>query len=467
MKAPLFRRLTWFKVGLLVVLLVAAGSLYTQAPALLIRACRGGERVKVVTRIVEKEVKPVILPQEKTSENQEFPTTPWRPEDSFSMPEIHLPDFPPALPERVETGNFEHLNTIANGINLKSSIHFSQGTTAARDRGKKGAYLLKVSLELLQPHAANGAELLTANPKLTDVLVGYQELMSTARVSPWFSSLYLHKQNQIRKNAATLTKLLDRHNFYDTDTILELRYPSTARKVLWMQADMDVVSDGSDGDRLPTMPEKILKSDYYQPMTSYRWKKQSSTPNPLLPRWQAKLAKLQKMKGDPAEVKYTSRVVNDLKKYSFLLAEYDPFIVVPLVFKEGRKEEYRPQLGDYVAIVVDNRVFPAIVGDFGPRYKTGEASLRLAKAVNPKATVYARPLSTLGASYIIFPGSREQESGPIDYQRLNTRVRELLDDIGGLTSQADFRPMKDLLDSSKSFSDPEKKKDNTESSNEH
>lgn len=306
--------------------------------------------------------------------------------------------------------------------------------------------MLKLSMQLYLPHAADGKELLQANPKLPQVLADYEGLMGTAKESPWFRSLYLHKQNRLRKTAATLDRLLDRHNFYDTDTILQLAAPKTGRKVLWVQADMDVVSDGSDGDRLPSMPEKVLKSDYYQPTTSYRWKKTGQTPNPLLKVWEERLEKLTKDKSASKEAIADARAtVYDLKTCSFLLAEYDPFIVIPLTFKEGRDDSYRPQPGDYAAVIVEDRVFPAIVGDFGPNYKTGEASLRLAKLVNPKATSLARPVSDLKVSYLIFPHTKLEENSAPDYARLNTRCRELLDDIGGLGPAAKLQTIDDLL----------------------
>ena len=134
-----------------------------------------------------------------------------------------------------------------------------------------------------------------------------------------------------------------------------------------------------------------------------------------------------------------------MKLFSFLLAEYDPFIVVPLTVNEGENADYRPVAGDYAVVIVDNQVYPAIVGDFGPRYKTGEASLRLCKTINKNAGINSRPVSDLKASYIIFPGTKEPENGPIDYERLNSRCRELLSEIGGISEQAVFVEMKDLL----------------------
>ncbi len=452
---------TWFKLGVLASCFLAAGSLFTPYPALLVKALReggeqadaaqqkGGEKQEKPERKRPKRQKPQAKPQtpavEAVAASSELVVEPWSPQDSFSMPKIELPPFPPALPEKVSSGKFEHLNSLVNGINLKSTVDFRPGTTASQDRRQNQAYLVRVGLELFQPHAANGQELLHANPELPQVLAKYDELMGAAQVSPWFHALYRHKQNRIRKNASQVEKLLDRHNFYDTDTLLEIASPTTGRKMLWLQADMDVVSDGSDGDRLPEMPEKIRKSDHYQPSTSYRWKKRTKTPNPLLPGWQERLRKLQREGGSKDAIEHAKRTIADLKSSSFLLAEYDPFVVAPLVFKEGPSRGFAPAAGDYAVVIVGNRVFPAIVGDFGPNFKAGEASLRLCKMVNPKAQVYARPVSDLGVSYLYFPGSKEPENGPIDYERLHTRCQELLDEFGGLGPGATFQRIDDLL----------------------
>lgn len=437
-----FRFFTWFRVCFLGIAAGAAGSLYTPYPAQLVRALRETPAPKTIVKQVVKEVPgetpPAPEPEVKVVQA-------WHPENAFAMPAIELPPFPPALPEKVETGRFEHINSIAPGFNMHSSVLFAPGSTASADRKKKDAYMLKLSMQLFLPHAADGKELLQANPALPMVLADYESLMAGAKVSPWYRSLYLHKQNRLRKTAATLDRLLDRHNFYDTDTILQIAAPKSGRKVLWVQADMDVVSDGSDGDRLPTMPDKVLKSDYYQPTTSYRWKKTGTTPNPLLKVWEARLERLQKNKASKEAIADAKATVYDLKNCSFLLAEYDPFIVIPLTFKEGRDDSYRPQPGDYAAVIVDDRVFPAIVGDFGPNYKTGEASLRLAKLVNPKATSLARPVSDLKVSYLIFPNTKEPVNTAPDYARLNARCRELLEDIGGLGAAAKFQTIDDIL----------------------
>ena len=443
------KALTWFKLGLLAVLALGAASLFTPYPAELVRALNPPPPAPNPTTKPKPKAtsKPKPKVDKATQRKAQFVLAnprPWSPESAFSMPTINLPNFPPALPESVEPGNYEHVNTLTRGLNNRSNVNFRAGSTAAQDRVKSDAYSVRVSLDVLLPRASQGEELLKANPELSKVLPRFADIMGAAKVSPWYHSLYLHKQNRIRKNTAMLTQLLDRHNFFDTDTILEIDAPDTGRRVLWIQADMDVVSDGSDGDRLPTMPEKICKSDYYQPTTSYRWKKLTKTPNPLLAGWKERQTRYRKQ-GKKDEAANATRVIFELENSSFLLAEYDSFIVAPLTLKEGKNDTYRPSPGDYAAVVVGKRVFPAIVGDFGPRFKTGEASLRLCKAVNSKATTYARAVSDLGVSYIIFPGSKEPENGPIDYERLNVRVRELLDEMGGLSPEAEFVEMKDLL----------------------
>lgn len=450
---------TWFRLSLLAILLLAAGALYTPYPAELVKALTEEDKPakkKKKRRVVKKaepaaqpkpSVQPVLPDAPKDDEDiEEIEVEPWSPEEAFTMPAITLPPFPPALPERVEEGRYDHISKMSPGLNVLSSVQFEEGSTASQDRKALAAYQVRVALNLRLPKPADGETLKHANPMLPGLFPRYNDFMSKAKVSQWYQALYLHKQNRVRKEAATLARLLDRHNFYDTDTILELETPETGRKVLWVQADMDVVSDGSDGDRLPDMPEKVKNSDFYQPMTSYRWRKLGKTPNPLLPHWEERVKKLSKdKKASAGDLQHAKNVVHDLKKYSFLLAEYDSFIVVPLTFNRGKDNGYRPKLGDYVAVVVDDRVFPAIVGDYGPRFKAGEASLRLAKLINPKATPFSRPVSDLGVSYIIFPNSKEPENGPIDYDRLNTRVQELLAEMGGLSPAAKFQHVDDPL----------------------
>ena len=61
----------------------------------------------------------------------------------------------------------------------------------------------------------------------------------------------------------------------------------------------------------------------------------------------------------------------------------------------------------------------------------GEASLRMAKEINPKSSPYSRPESDLKVSYLIFPGTRDPADAP-DLEKWHGKVGALLKDIGGL-----------------------------------
>ncbi len=88
----------------------------------------------------------------------------------------------------------------------------------------------------------------------------------------------------------------------------------------------------------------------------------------------------------------------------------------------------------WIQLVLERQVntVPAIVGDGGPTYKVGEASLRLAKEINPDATPYSRPESDLKVTYLVFPDSRDQERSAPDYEKWKKRCEELLGEIGGI-----------------------------------
>jgi hypothetical protein len=68
-----------------------------------------------------------------------------------------------------------------------------------------------------------------------------------------------------------------------------------------------------------------------------------------------------------------------MKKYSYLIGTYDPFIVVPGSFTKGNDAA---RVGDYAVVIAGSTIYPAIVGDVGPNDRVGEASLRIAKEVN-------------------------------------------------------------------------------------
>ena len=429
-------RLTWFKLAVCICLAAMAASLFTPYPAQIIRALKGApeqappdsgtcppQKSPPAEQPGQEEQPITAAPSASGKEpGDERLYTPWTPERTIALPPVQYPPFPPVLPTRPAEGAMTHIYELARGLNLKTQVNFQPGTLASRDRETKSNYQMTLSLNVKQPKALTKKEdMLKLNPKLEPMLPGLSTLFRHARVSPYYGQIYVRKQTEIRKNLASLLKLLDRHNYYDTETILETTYPDTGRKLLWLQSEMDVVSDGSDGDRLAAMPDKILKSSFYQPSTSYRWKKRTDKPNPLLKPWQQRLASYKKTleKAPAAEktalrrkIDHAERVIEELKRYSFLISEYDPFIVV---------------------------------GDAGPRYKTGEGSLRLSREINPKAGPYSRPVSDLKVSYLIFPGSAEPEAGPPDYEKITDRCRELLNEIGGVGKGFKLHQWEDLL----------------------
>ena len=76
-------------------------------------------------------------------------------------------------------------------------------------------------------------------------------MVTPESVSPFFAQLYETKVKMLRANLSRLDLLLSRHNFYDCQTVLQLKHPQTNRKVVLLQAEMDVDADGSDSDRMP------------------------------------------------------------------------------------------------------------------------------------------------------------------------------------------------------------------------
>ncbi len=138
------------------------------------------------------------------------------------------------------------------------------------------------------------------------------------------------------------------------------------------------------------------------------------------------------------------RGVEDMKYRSFLIAEHDPFIVMSVNLLTS-KAPYAPGVGDYAVVIYDKKIYPVIVGDGGPTFKVGEGSVRLAKELNPKASSYSRPVSDLKVSYIVFPGSRDEQKGPPDYEKWRQRCHELLTEIGGLGDGFTLHAWEDTL----------------------
>ena len=331
----------------------------------------------------------------------------------------------------------------SKGLMLENKLTLSQGGTAREARLNDASYVVKRELFISLPQSARSLEELTKlNPQLTEVLPDLAKMLESATVSPYFKELYDRKAERIESNAADLDDLLTRHNLYDCEAILELKHPETGRRALIVQAEMDVVSDGSDGDRLPTMPKEITTSSYYQPMTSYGWKKTGDTPNPLIAGWKGRIAKanaeisLAKTKADRSNwlkgrIVKIEREIADMESRSFLIADYDPFIVMPVAMVTADKSKNLARIGDYGVVIYNDKIYPTIVGDAGPSHKVGEASLRMSKELNESASSYKRPVSELTVTYLVFPGSADPFQEP-DYKKWHQKCAKLLGEIGGI-----------------------------------
>jgi len=447
------RAFPWFGLGFLILVGAIVGSFFTEIPARVARNLkeivapkpqRGTDEETLALQIEQRlrEEFEDKLKQELAALKQ-------------SKPEKENPPEPQPPPE-VPLGTVTDVRRLRSGIPFKTKVTFEEGETAVAERKSDESYTASYELKLRMPKAATTAgELEQASPKLSAILPGLPPLLDKAKVSPWYAALYKNKADRVRRDAHSLSELLTKHNIYDCETILHM-VSDSGRKVFFMQAEMDVVSDGSDGDRLAKMPDEIVNSTHYQPFTSYGWPKKTTTPNPMIAGWEKRIeAGMKEMKepGTTADRKkwlaeriaMLKRGVSDLKARSYLIADYDPFIVISVNLLTASSDPFAPKVGDYAVVIYGDKAYPCIVGDGGPTFKVGEASLRLAKELNVNAGSYSRPVSDLAVSYVVFPGSREKKAGPPNYEVWRQKCHELLQEIGGLGNGYQLHQWTDLL----------------------
>ena len=424
------RRFPVFRATFVALLLIAVGLLFTPIPKKIYRG---------LDRLIEK--------SKSTSGSNS--------EGGAPEPEVVIKEVEKEVVKIVEVRdplpakfvNYKSIDTakLWSGIDVNSEMAVKEGGPASEEREKADAYTFefKINLTVPKPNATPG-EIAGVNPELPKVLPALAAMLESGKVSGFYHKLYEIKAKRVQQLITRLNAVPSRHNFYDCETVMELSHPETGRKVFFLQGDMDVVSDGSDGDRMPEYDEYIASSSNYRPFTSYGWKKRTGQPNPLLERWKTRLAEAEKLLADgkvsrsrttahKEMIATLKREIADMKARSFLIARADPFIVVPVWMQHyANQNDYSPKVGDYAAVVHGGRIFPAIVGDTGPQWKVGEASLRLAKEINPKSSPYSRPESDLHVSYLIFPGTRDEVKSPPDLEKWHKRVGGLLGEIGGL-----------------------------------
>ncbi len=200
---------------------------------------------------------------------------------------------------------------------------------------------------------------------------------------------------------------------------------------------MDVNVDGSDGDR---NIEVDGSGQFFQPQTSYRWPKVTDRPNPFIKKYEERIAEAEAEMAKPEtkeaeraqlqeRIAVSKRMIADLKNSSFLVSKADPNIVLPGFMMRGEGADV-PKVGDYAVVIHDDKMYPTIVGDAGPSYKVGEASLRLCNEINDTGTPLARPVSDLAVTYLVFPGSRDEKRSAPDLDKWHARCTELLAEIG-------------------------------------
>src|SRR6478735_5787070 len=279
-------------------------------------------------------------------------------------PEISpTPIRPPVIGGKLDTAK------LWSGITVHAEVDPTPGGAASVERIDPQSYVLDLKLNVRVPTPNRTLEeLAQVTPELGKILPGLGEMISADSVSPLFQELYDLKVRTLREDLVRLDQLLSRHNFYDCQTILRLRYPETKRSAILLQAEMDVDADGSDSDRLPDVSGS---SANFKPFTSYHWKKQTAHPNPFLAPAEEKLQRYESefaKKGLTMERNRDLRIgiqrmkaeVDSLKRFSFLIAATDPYIVLPGIFVRSKDAG---RVGDYAVVVYGDRIYPAIVGD--------------------------------------------------------------------------------------------------------
>ncbi|MCE9588563.1 MAG: glycoside hydrolase family 75 protein [Verrucomicrobia bacterium] len=326
-----------------------------------------------------------------------------------------------------------------NGITLKSSVDCTNSReTALGAVTDSNSYKMDITLHVHWPKAATTpADLLAATPEIIELLPELTSLLTNATLSPNFATLLYYKERSLRANLGQLQKLPYRDSLFDCQTILDLSHPATSRRALFIQAIMNVNTDGSDGDR--NLPIDRLSSTF-QPQTNYRWPKKSDRPNPCLRNEvsqlalaEAELSSITMAAGEKTSLESrctaAKATIAELKRWSFLAGTSDPFIVLPS-FMVG-KSAGQPEIGDYAVVIAKGILYPAILGDLGPNSKIGEASLRICREIFPESGADRRPVSRPEVVYLVFPGTAEKPFTSPDYAHWSERCHQLWKEFGG------------------------------------
>jgi len=331
-----------------------------------------------------------------------------------------------------------------NGLALQAKLVSENGAElASQDRRDLDAYEVRITVSARLPSPGTSAkDFLKNDPLFPGTFNDFDRLLADAHVSPFFEKLYALKLAQIEREIGRLDAVLSRNNFYDCETILNLRNPATGRRAVLAVGDMDVNVDGSDGDRNVAVDGS---AQYFLPQTSYRWPKLTERENPFLPVEQKRLASLESelaAAGVPAvrkreiegAIDIARRRIFDLKKWSFLIAETDPFIVLPGFMMRDKSDPFSPSVGDFALVLFGGNAYPAIVGDAGPSLKLGEASLLICREINARSSALSGAVTDLKAAYLVFPGTAAEQHTPPDLDAWKAKCEQYVNELGGLKS---------------------------------
>ena len=342
-----------------------------------------------------------------------------------------IPPAPPApfpLPTAPLAGAQPRVAQLWNGVVLRTQLAPKPSAKTALELAALTGPVMQnrvfdLRLTLPKPHQSLPA-LLELNPDIAAALPGLPALLASAQVSPLYGQIYNRKVAFQRDNATRLDSLLSNHNFYDTETILELQAPGSGRRALLLQSEMDTLTDGSDGDRFP---EIVGESPSFQPFTSYAWPKQSTRPNPFLAKIRAQIAEADQA-GARSRLATLRSQANELRNRSFLVGWIDPFIALPM-FVLKTSGAYGVEIGDLAVVIYKGQAYPALVGDAGPNEKLGEASYLICQAINPGSNAMDRPENDLKVTYLVFPNTAQKPFGPPSVTSLRDRANTLLREL--------------------------------------
>ena len=330
------------------------------------------------------------------------------------------------------------LSELFNGLTLQSSLITPESNDSASIvRTQPESYRVEIAIHAVLPRPNLSAEQISKLiPTLPDILKNFDSLMNQAKLSPAFTQLYENKLGVLRQNLFYLERAVSRQNFYDCETILNLRNSRSGRRAILAIGPMDVNTDGSDGDRNVRIDKTSLT---FQPTTSYRWSKTSKRLNPFIDPIQRELNQISEQKTSEKTLTlnqrqaFLTRRLRELNRWSFLASTADPFIVLPEFFFRKYSGPFAPQIGDFALVLYKGVAYPAIVGDAGPSYKFGEASLRICHQINKASSGLNRAVTPLRVAYLVFPGTALKPWQTPDLKIWNSRCASLLEEFGGDT----------------------------------